>query len=368
MRLPTKVFITVAALGVTAPQSNAQTPRPLRLPTSRADVPAYDVEMVQRLMKLLDSPARWNQSDSGGCQSKATSFSLICALQKVLDSAAAEQRAGRSDAPSDCRLRRTNDGLEGSCGLLFEELPIFTLSRTGAVATGRWRDDANPIQVWQGMMTDAASPVRLEARRTVDAVSTKKYPGRLIGFNNDSATSFADIRRFLAVLAERIPSRALADFAEGGDSVEVEIYPGGSGVIRTYAGWFPVTHFSATDSTAHFELDATKPVEPNMLDRRILIRAAAILNADSVWNRADNRQCAPGARTWSIYCAVEAASVEVTGAFHHRRPAAELVRQIVEERTRDRSYEHRLMDYNNDPTTKLSDVRTLFAEAIARIR
>ena len=94
---------------------------------------------------------------------------------------------------------------------------------------------------------------------------------------------------------------------------------------------------------------------------------AAILDADSVWNRSDDRRCAESARTWSIYCAVQKATIEVAGAFHHRRPAAELVRQIVEERTKDRSYEHRLMDYNNDPSTTVSDVRTLFAEALARI-
>ena len=46
----------------------------------------------------------------------------------------------------------------------------------------------------------------------------------------------------------------------------------------------------------------------------------------------------------------------------------ELVRQIVDERSKGKSYSHRLMDYNNDPATRLEDVRSLFAEAIARIK
>ncbi|MGH9411872.1 MAG: hypothetical protein ACRD1V_20750, partial [Vicinamibacterales bacterium] len=72
--------------------------------------------------------------------------------------------------------------------------------------------------------------------------------------------------------------------------------------------------------------------------------------------------------TWSIYCAEEKASVELTGGFDHRRPALELVRQIIDERAKDKRYHHREMDYNNDPSTTLADVRSLFAEAIARIK
>ena len=85
--------------------------------------------------------------------------------------------------------------------------------------------------------------------------------------------------------------------------------------------------------------------------------------------RRNNRKCPAGATTWSIYCALEQASIEVTGGFHHRRPALELVREIVDDRTKAKTdYNHRLMDYNNDPSTHLADVRSLFAEALARIR
>jgi hypothetical protein len=40
----------------------------------------------------------------------------------------------------------------------------------------------------------------------------------------------------------------------------------------------------------------------------------------------------------------------------------------VDERTKARNYSHRMTDYNNDPTTTLADVRSLFAAAIARIK
>jgi hypothetical protein len=93
-----------------------------------------------------------------------------------------------------------------------------------------------------------------------------------------------------------------------------------------------------------------------------------LLSSDAVWNRADDRKCDAAAKTWSIYCALEHATREVTGGFHHRRPALETVRLIVEERTKGRDYSHRLMDYNNDTSTHLNDVRSLFAEALAKMK
>jgi hypothetical protein len=62
---------------------------------------------------------------------------------------------------------------------------------------------------------------------------------------------------------------------------------------------------------------------------------------------------------------MQQATIAVTGAADHRRPAMEAVRQIVEERSAGRAYQHRLMDYNNDPTTTLADVQSLFRAALA---
>jgi hypothetical protein len=46
----------------------------------------------------------------------------------------------------------------------------------------------------------------------------------------------------------------------------------------------------------------------------------------------------------------------------------EAVRASVADRTTNRAYQHRLMDYNNDPTTHLADVQSLFAETLAGMR
>jgi hypothetical protein len=204
-----------------------------------------------------------------------------------------------------CKLQPAGDRYTGGCGRLFDRTPKMTLAPTPAITTGVWRRDVQPAAVWAGTMTD------------------------------DGDT----------------------------DRLEMELYAGGRGVLRTAYGWFPVTHFAESEGVT-FDLEASLEVKPNALDTEIVRRAAAILSSDSVWNRADNRKCPAEATTWSIYCAMEKATIEVTGGFHHRRPALEAVRAVVDQRSAGRNYHHRLMDYNNDPTTQLSDVQSLFREAL----
>jgi hypothetical protein len=217
--------------------------------------------------------------------------------------------AATSPSPSHCVFHRVDDHFGGSCGALFDQTPAMTLSPATGITTGVWRDDLHPASVWAGDMTDQG------------------YPNA---------------------------------------PLELEIYTGGWGVLRTVYGWFAVTQF-AVSSTLSFDLDASREVNPNALDQKIVRQAAAILSTEAAWNRADNRKCPANATTWSIYCALEKATFDVTGGIHHRRPAAEVVREIVEQRTAARNYHHHLMEYNNDPTTHLDDVQSLFQEALNRI-
>ncbi len=112
--------------------------------------------------------------------------------------------------------------------------------------------------------------------------------------------------------------------------LELEFY-GKDGVIRSQVGWRVVTVMSESATTLRFHVGANEP-EPTNLDRRILERASEILGSDAVWDRADDRACAPDDKTWSLYCALHRASLELTGGFHHRRPIFQTVRQILYER------------------------------------
>lgn len=366
------VVLAVGIIVEAGAGAGGQTPsggRAVSLPRTEAAIGEWDAAIVRRAAGLIASPASWNRSDAGPCAPEAKTFSLRCALQRAIDDAAGPQAAPSGPQKVECRLTEANGRAEGNCGQLFDEPTVFSIARAKTITTGKWRADLSPNEVWSGRMVNAGEPVLQQARRLVDSIAPGKYRNaRLAEFNDDSSVTFASLQRFFNTLEDRVRKVSRSDLASAADDVEIELYSGGGGVIRTYNGWYAVSEYAAKDSTIRFQVDTAAEIAPNALDREIVKRADALLSSDAVWNRADNRKCEAGAKTWSIYCALEAATREVTGGFHHRRPALETVRVIVEERTKGRNYSHRLMDYNNDASTHLSDVRSLFAEALSKMK
>ena len=210
-----------------------------------------------------------------------------------------------------CKLIRGERTWQGVCGELFGEKPALNVSLATSMKTGRYQKNIEPTAIYAGDM--------------------------------------------------RIQT--------GGVPVEIEVYAGGAGILRPEGlNWLVVVNVVSGSQALEFDVDPAKTVPPADLDRDIVTRAIAILSTESVWDRADDRQCSPEDKTWSIYCAMVRATMDVTGGIHHRRPAMEVVRQIVDERSAGRKYDHRLRDYNNDPSTTFADLRSLFAEAMTRLR
>jgi hypothetical protein len=127
---------------------------------------------------------------------------------------------------------------------------------------------------------------------------------------------------------------------------------------------------SASDQAASNGGDdpnANPPV--TRVDVRIVQRARKILNSPSKWNRADTRNCPADAATFSLYCALEKATKEVSGTFEHRGAAMQEARFVIDEIAPNaKSYEHRLMDYNNDTATTFADVQKFFRLLEVRVR
>ena len=115
---------------------------------------------------------------------------------------------------------------------------------------------------------------------------------------------------------------------------------------------------TATQSTAVDDSKVRPPI--TKADLQIVKRAREILDSPSKWNRADNRNCPAEAKTFSLYCALQMATNEVGGKSDHRGAALQEVRFVIDEIALDRNYNHRLMDYNNDPTTTFADIQEVF--------
>jgi len=115
----------------------------------------------------------------------------------------------------------------------------------------------------------------------------------------------------------------------------------------------------ADDPNAH------PPVSPD--DIKILLRAEQILDSPAHWNRNDNRKCPTDATTFSLYCAVERATNEISGQCAHREAAMQEVRFVIDDIAANRHYEHRLMNYNNDRTTTLADIQHVLKVAETNI-
>jgi hypothetical protein len=139
-------------------------------------------------------------------------------------------------------------------------------------------------------------------------------------------------------------------------------------VMLTLAVALPVQHVAgqAVGNNSD-DANATPPVTKT--DVQIVQHARKILESPSTWNRADTRVCPADAKTFSLYCALEKATNEVTGKFEHRGAAMQEARFVIDqELAKGNHYDHRLKDYNNDPKTTFADVRRFFDLLEARIQ
>lgn len=205
-----------------------------------------------------------------------------------------------------CKLGFADNHWVGPCGKYNGQRLSLDIRVSESISSGDWRSDMEPGEVWAGMMDYGESVTR---------------------------------------------------------PVEIEHYENGVVFARSMFGWLKITGWSQSRDAIELEMHTGVRVAPSKLDYRIVQRAGDILASADAWNREDNRNCPQGAAKWSIYCAIIKASIEVSGGWHHRRPALEVIRKIVQGRSESRRYKHPLMEYNNDKRTRIEDVHSLFNEA-----
>jgi len=239
---------------------------------ARPPVSKADIEIVKRARAILDSPSKWNRADNRVCPADAKTFSLYCALEKATDE-----------------------------------------------VSGNFEHRGAAMQ---------------EARFVIDALKPNaNYDHRLMGYNNDPSTTFADIQKVLDLLERNITKR----LAEEGSNAP------------TSAGK-PVPGSGAPQADS----SVTKT------DIQVIQRARAILDSQSKWNRDRTQTCPPDAKTFNLYCALAEADKEVTGKFDKSCPAMREARNVIDEVTPSgKNYDARLVDYNADPAISFADIQKL---------
>ncbi len=139
-------------------------------------------------------------------------------------------------------------------------------------------------------------------------------------------------------------------------------------VIKSQVAWLLVEDplVDLYELSFWFQFDEDAP--PTYQDLEILELAEATMSDERVWDRSANRRCSPSAVTWTLYCALRDATVEVTGEFHDRQPALVILREVIDGVFREFAFERPLIDYNTYEDAILVEMHRLLSSAQARVR
>jgi len=231
---------------------------------SRPPVSKSDVEIVKRARQILDSSEKWNRADNRSCPDSEAKFSLYCALEKAT----------------------------------FE-------------VTGDFAHRGAAMQEARFVIDDDLAP-------------KNNYGHRLMDYNNDPHTTFADVQRFFDLLQGRIEGRL----------EDQEANP-------------PAAEKPAVAKVTQTDIEIVKKVE-------------AILDSPARWDRASSQDCTADAKTFGLYYAFEAASIAVTGKYDDQAAGIREAQQLISRTAPNAArYAARLVDYNNDPTVTFEDLQRL---------
>jgi hypothetical protein len=150
------------------------------------------------------------------------------------------------------------------------------------------------------------------------------------------------------------------------DPTRFELVPnmGSSGsVARTPFGWFAVRQMTEATDLLTIDIDARQQVRPTATDLAILDRALEMLPNEALWNKNDNRQCPAGQAKLSLFCALQLATMSISGGVHYRQPALQAVREALNGVDASRIKTHRIMDFNNHPQTTLAEIHDILKRA-----
>ena len=140
--------------------------------------------------------------------------------------------------------------------------------------------------------------------------------------------------------------------------------------MKSSLGYFLWEYMTVQDDTLTFAIYWWYCPPATKLDLEILEMAKRLLSNSRSWHQNDDRKCHDDIAnsSWSLFCALKHASMEIVGEYNHRNAAVQTTRLVIEELLPNREFEHILEDFNNLPATNHEDVLRVLASAEDRIR
>ena len=143
-----------------------------------------------------------------------------------------------------------------------------------------------------------------------------------------------------------------------------------SGTFGSLNGWFEVSNIRSNKKAIEFSVNTAQRTPATNKDLEILQRARAYLSDTTKWSRQDNRtygyiDCQLQSVKRTLFCAIYYAQLEVLGDNYGGLYFSEVIQAINK---RFRNTQHPIQAFNNDPSTKLADVQTVFDDAITHIK
>ncbi len=139
--------------------------------------------------------------------------------------------------------------------------------------------------------------------------------------------------------------------------------------MKTSNGWYPWDKMKIENNKLIFSYDYEYSPPATKTDVEILDLCLHYLNDSTHWNHNDDRVCEDDKKDscMSLFCALKIASTEIMKEYNHRNRAIQTIRSVIDDLAPDNDFEHRIMDYNNLPTTTYRDILKVLEIARERI-
>lgn len=136
-------------------------------------------------------------------------------------------------------------------------------------------------------------------------------------------------------------------------------------LAKSPPGWFTFDSLQFERNALSFTIDHDPDVPFVKSDLDIIQKTKALLSTPDQWHQNDDRDCEDDSDngSYSLFCALQAASIEVEGSYNHRNAVMQLVRHQINEYYPGRKWAHRLRDFNNMAETTYEKIRAFLEQA-----